>query len=70
MNYPEYDYDIKAEIAKNQDECANLCAATKGGLFWTYKDETKWCIVKTAVSEKVFDPRYVSGNRACGLTGK
>ena len=70
MNYPGFEEEIRMETVKNQDECANICAATKGGLFWTYQDEIKRCFVKTAVSEKVSDNQFVSGNRACGLTGK
>ena len=46
--------------------CANLCRATKGGLFWTYYPKEKKCSVKSSKSGIRKYPGAWSGNRECG----
>ena len=50
-------------------DCANFCASTVGGLFWTYTRENDLCNVKSSSAGERPDPNAVSGNRACGVTG-
>ena len=49
--------------------CADLCASTSGGLFWTYHTHTKKCYVKTSSSGRTTHETAVSGNRECASAG-
>ena len=52
---------------KSQQACAELCASTSGGLFWTYIIGQKRCLVKSSDSDRRDMGGRVSGNRDCGL---
>ena len=74
----DYDYSLGGEndIAEvqglTQQECAELAAATDGGLFWTYKSYQNRCFVKKTDGGKKYQQYagLVSGNKACGVTGE
>ena len=51
---------------ENQDECAELCASTDGGLFWTYIVGDKQCYVKGSAEGRTSLAGRISGNVACG----
>ena len=51
---------------ENQDECAELCASTNGGLFWTYIVGDKQCYVKGSAEGRTSLDGRISGNVACG----
>ena len=51
---------------ENQDECAQLCASTDGGLFWTYIVGDKQCYVKGSAEGRTSLAGRISGNVACG----
>ena len=50
--------------------CADFCASTSGGRFWTYNTATKGCYVKTSSSGRITKETDVSGNRECASPGK
>ena len=51
---------------ENQDKCAELCASTDGGLFWTYIVGDKQCYVKGSAEGRTSLDGRISGNVACG----
>ena len=62
FNIPRSDKEVE-----NQQACAELCASTSGGLFWTYIVSQKRCFVKSSDSDRRDKNGRVSGNRDCGL---
>ena len=50
---------------ETQYMCAELCALTDGGLFWTYAVEDKQCYVKGSASGRTNRDGYISGNIDC-----
>ena len=50
---------------KTQYVCAELCALTDGGLFWTYAVEDKKCYVKGSASGRTNREGHISGNTDC-----
>ena len=50
---------------ENQYVCAELCALTDGGLFWTYAVEDKKCYVKGSASGRTNREGHISGNIDC-----
>ena len=45
--------------------CAELCALTDGGIFWTYAVEAKKCYVKGSASGRTNREGHISGNIDC-----
>jgi len=58
--------DIHHKQVETLQACADLCASTPGGLFWTWNMGKKKCFVKTSDSGRKQYPGAVSGNRECG----
>ena len=59
--------DILHQVVSSQQACADLCASTPGGHFWTWnRDWNQLCNVKRSSSGRVSDAGVVSGNRQCG----
>ena len=50
---------------ETQYVCAELCALTEGGLFWTYAVEDKQCYVKGSASGRTNREGHISGNIDC-----
>ena len=53
---------------ENRDKCAELCASTDGGFFWTYIAGDKQCYVKGSAERRTSLDGRISGNVACGVT--
>ena len=72
----EYSLGAENDIAEvqglTQQGCAELAAATTGGLFWTYKSYQNRCYVKKTNGGRRYQlyAGLVSGNRECGVTGE
>ena len=66
------DNDIAEQQGLTQQECAELAAATDGGLFWTYKSYQNRCYVKKTNGGRKFElyAGLVSGNKECGVAGE
>ena len=66
------DNDIAEEQGLTQQGCAELAAATDGGLFWTYKSYQSRCYVKKTNGGRKYQlyAGLVSGNKECGVTGE
>ena len=66
------DNDIAEQQGLTQQECAELAAATDGGLFWTYKSYQNRCYVKKTNGGRKFQlyAGLVSGNKECGVAGE
>merc|ERR1712037_432050 len=59
---------VEQKTLENPQACAEHCAATEGGLFWTFSLNSKTCHVKNSAHNSRRGIMYtVSGNRACGL---
>ena len=58
--------DIANQVLESMQACADLCASTPGGLFWTYLPTDKSCYVKSSNSRRMAHALAVSGNRECG----
>merc|ERR1711934_1187749 len=68
IDYNERDI-VEQETLENPQACAEHCAATEGGLFWTFSLNSKTCHVKnSAHNSRRGITMTVSGNRACGLS--
>ena len=70
---------IATENGLLQSECAELAAATVGGLYWTWKKKSDnvrgLCWVRKTNYHRTSKPEattadVVSGNRACGVPRK
>jgi hypothetical protein len=60
---------VEQETLENPQACAEHCASTEGGLFWTFSLNSKTCHVKNSTHNSRRGIMYtVSGNRACGLS--
>ena len=71
INYYDRNENILRQAVTSQQACADLCASTAGGHFWTWnKDGNKLCNVKRSDSGRVSDAKVVSGNRHCGSVGE
>ena len=63
--------DIDNKVLENMQACADMCASTTGGQYWTWKVADKTCYVKSSNSGRETDIGYVSGKKECGsLSGK
>ena len=63
--------DISGKVVlESMQACADLCASTPGGLFWTYSPTNKHCYVKSSNSGRTANAHSVSGNRECGSEGE
>merc|ERR1712025_1211270 len=60
------DKPIKSETTKDEQKCADLCATTPEGLFWTWNKNNKKCFVKKSKGKLVKVDHAVGGNRECG----
>ena len=49
----------------NMQDCADLCAQMKEGLFWTFKNKT--CTLRNSIEGRGGHGDTTSGNRECGL---
>ena len=61
--------DIVNNFVETHQACADLCASTPGGLFWTFTED-KLCYVKSSSSGKKTKQDRISGNRECKLICK
>merc|ERR1712130_802515 len=61
--------DIANKIVETSQACADFCASTPGGLFWTFDTKTKRCYVKSSDSGRKTRQDRISGNRKCGGGG-
>lgn len=60
---------VEQKTLENPQACAEHCASTEGGLFWTFSINSKTCHVKNEAHNSRRGIMYtVSGNRACGLS--
>ena len=70
----EYDIDYDRNDIKNRPgvetskACADLCASTDGGLFWSWNSADGWCWVKHSDTGRKHLAGYVSGNKQCGTS--
>ena len=62
-----YGNDIIFEETETSEACADLCASTAGGLFWTWV-EGSGCWVKNSDSGRRHLSGAVSGNKQCGTS--
>jgi len=62
--------DIANKIVETSQACADFCASTPGGLFWTFDTKTKRCYVKSSDSGRKTRQDRISGNRKCKLIYK
>ena len=62
--------DIANQVLESVQACADLCASTPGGLFWTYSPTNKHCYIKSSNSGRTANAHSVSGNRECGSEGE
>ena len=53
---------------ESEQACAELCASTHGGNFWTYIVGDKRCYVKGSAAGRTNLTGRISGNRDCGAT--
>ena len=70
MNYKIHNLDnvTNPTTQESPQACAEHCAASEGGRFWTYNKENKACWLKTSDSKKAKKANAISGSRACGLS--
>jgi len=69
-NTDYYGNDIVNKVAETRQACADLCATTPDGLFWTFHTVHKTCFVKSSSSgRKTNQDFWISGNRKCGKIG-
>ena len=70
MNYRIHNLDnvTNPTTQESAQACAEHCAASEGGRFWTYNKENKECWLKTSDSKKKYLAHAISGSRACGLS--
>ena len=64
-----YGNDIVNQVVESIQACAEICASTEGGQFWTWNRENKICFVKRSNSGRKNDARAVSGSRLCARSG-
>ena len=64
VDYSGYNILNKSGV-ETQYMCAELCALTDGGLFWTYAVEDKKCYVKGSASGRTNREGHISGNIDC-----
>ena len=69
--------NVLEEDGLTEQECANLATSTVGGNFWTFKAQvqsggknTSRCWVRKTNKGRRREQGLVSGNRACGVSGK
>jgi len=68
IDYNERDI-VEQKTLENPQACAEHCASTEGGLFWTFSLNSKTCHVKNSAHDSRRGiTMTVSGNRACGLS--
>ena len=63
-----YGNDITNEETETSQACAELCASTARGLFWTWNSENGQCFVKNSDSGRLHHSGAVSGNKQCGTS--
>ena len=64
-----YGNDIVDQVVESMQACADFCASTGGGQFWTWNRGTNRCHVKRSKSGERSEVVAVSGNRYCGSAG-
>ena len=70
----EYNIDYYGNEIRNYSgvgtskACADLCASTDGGLFWTWNPASRKCFVKSSDSGRHQYSGAVSGNKQCGTS--
>ena len=62
--------DIVNKVVETRQACADLCASTPDGLFWTFNTVHKKCHVKSSSSGRKTNQASISGNRKCQLKSK
>ena len=60
--------DIVNMVVDTHQACADFCASTPGGLFWTFGVDM-WCYIKSSSSGRKTNQETTSGNRKCGKIG-
>ena len=65
------DNDIAYQQGLTEQGCAELAAATEGGLFWSYHSYQSKCWVKKTTGGWKYElyAGLVSGNKECGVAG-
>jgi len=58
--------DIVRKIVSGLKACADFCAETVGGKYWSFDRNTNLCYVKSSNNPAVASSHDVSGNVACG----
>ena len=58
--------DIVNKVLENIQACADMCASTSGGQFWTWKVADKTCYVKSSNAGALEHDHVISGSRKCG----
>ena len=69
----ETDYEgnnIDIEKTEDPDVCSQLCASTKGCLFWTWRMANTTCALKNSDSGRRDDLDATSGSKECGISMK
>ena len=66
---------VNRTVKETHQACADFCASTPGGLFWTFlfgrsDAYNKKCYVKSSSSGRKIQQNRISGNRECGLKSK
>ena len=61
--------DINDKVVGSSQACADFCASTTDGKYWTWNRGDKRCFVKTSKSGRTNKAMTVSGNRGCGGPG-
>ena len=73
VNYAVHNLDGDNQVPTTQESqqtCAEHCASTEGGRYWTYNKNNKECWIKTKDSDRRYKAEAISGSRACGLSNR
>ena len=73
VNYAVHNLDGDNQVPTTQESqqtCAEHCASTEGGRYWTYNKNNKECWIKTKDSDRRYHADVISGSRACGLSNR
>merc|ERR1711964_678598 len=60
--------DITNKVTASYLMCSQFCAATSGGLFWTWDKSNKYCYVKSSNSGRKAVGHAISGNKCAPCT--
>ena len=61
--------DIATKQLESTQACADFCASTSNGRFWTWSPDDNNCYVKSSNSKRKEKLGVVSGNKECGSAG-